>query len=648
MTLRLAGRAHGTGTGTGIGIGIGVALTLVALATAACGQQVATPSASDPTPEPSEAASAADTPAPVSVADLARAVVQIVTFVDGEPYALGSGTIVSAEGLILTNAHVITADEEGVEIERIEIGITDRSDSPPEPTYEAEVEAADGALDLAILRITGGLEGVELPDEFPYVSIGDSEALEIGDPLRILGYPGIGGETITLTSGEVSGFVSEAGLGRRAWIKTDATIAGGNSGGLAANADGEIVAVPTVAGAGSTDEVVDCRPVRDTNRDGVVDDADDCVPIGGFLNGLRPIALAQDMLDAVTSGVAYAPIAPAEPEPSAEPGALDDVAWGEPVFASDVSATDEPIDPGIVFEPSAMSLCAFWDYEGMAEGMAWSAEWWVDGTLDEGASFLDQTWSLAETGSFWVCLDNEEGIGAGLYDVVLLVEGEVLSTGFVHVGADLVTTTVTVRNDGPDSVCYLFASPLTSTVWGPDHLGETEILSPGASAEIELVAGEYDFRGDDCEFEEVLTGIAAIDGAAVEVVWDGAALSVGGTVSETELVVGDCFTGEAGWDRATTDLVPCDEPHQRQIVGLVPWTDTNTFPGEAALEALADEFCLDAFEDFVGISYESSIYFMSSWTPTAESWDVGDRMIVCALELEDDSLFTGSRQGAGE
>jgi uncharacterized protein YciI len=194
-------------------------------------------------------------------------VVQLLVVEDGAPYVWGSGTIISPDGLVLTNAHVVAPD--GPAAERIEVALTDAADRPPETTYVAEIVSADVALDLAIVRISETLGGDAVDEPLPYVEVGDSDALEIGDELRILGYPGIGGETITLTSGRVSGFVDEAGLGHRAWVKTDATIAGGNSGGLAADDDGRIVAVPTVAGAGTEGEIADCRPIRDTNHDGV-------------------------------------------------------------------------------------------------------------------------------------------------------------------------------------------------------------------------------------------------------------------------------------------------------------------------------------------------------------------------------------------
>ncbi len=138
--------------------------------------------------------------------------------------------------------------------------------------------------------------------DLPVVPLGDSQALRLGDEMYILGYPGIGGETITLTSGEVSGFTAESGRGERAFIKTSATIAGGNSGGLAANARGELIGVPTQLGYGGDGQYIDCRVLADTNRDGRIDDQDSCVPTGGFINALRPLDLATPLIEAAQRG----------------------------------------------------------------------------------------------------------------------------------------------------------------------------------------------------------------------------------------------------------------------------------------------------------------------------------------------------------
>jgi hypothetical protein len=101
----------------------------------------------------------------------------------------------------------------------------------------------------------------------------------------------------------VSGFTAESGHGNRAFIKTSATISGGNSGGLAVDRSNRIIGIPTQLGAGELEgEVVDCRALADTNRDGVIDDNDNCVPTGGFINALRPINLALPIINAAKSG----------------------------------------------------------------------------------------------------------------------------------------------------------------------------------------------------------------------------------------------------------------------------------------------------------------------------------------------------------
>jgi S1-C subfamily serine protease len=216
----------------------------------------------------------------------------------------GSGSIISPEGYILTNAHVVLADKY-FPVDALVIALTVGEDKLPVEAYYAEVVQADERLDLAVLRITEDLAGklVNLGDlDLPYVNLGDADALRLGDSVTILGYPGIGGDTITLTAGEISGFTSQNPYGDRAFIKTSATIAGGNSGGLAADSDGNIVGVPTQLGYGGEDQFVDCRVLADTNRDGRVDDSDNCIPTGGFINALRPINLALPLISAAQRG----------------------------------------------------------------------------------------------------------------------------------------------------------------------------------------------------------------------------------------------------------------------------------------------------------------------------------------------------------
>lgn len=244
----------------------------------------------------------------------------------------GSGTIISPDGLILTNAHVAVGDR-FYRADRLTVALTVAEDKPPVPAYLAEVVQADPSLDIAVLRIAYDLSWQRINPtdlDLPYVQLGDSDVLRLGDPITILGYPGIGGETITLTRGEVSGFTAEAGYGNRAFIKTSATIAGGNSGGLATDENNKLIGIPSQVGAGEVSgDIVDCRPLADTNRDGYINQYDICVPTGGFINALRPINLAIPLINAAIQGQ--------EPYTAVELPEADLPAGGEVIYQDDFS-----------------------------------------------------------------------------------------------------------------------------------------------------------------------------------------------------------------------------------------------------------------------------------------------------------------------
>lgn len=293
---------------------------------------------SNPTP----AVPAGPTSAPLLKGIPYEAVVQIVAlYYEGSQLVqgwTGSGSIISPDGLILTNAHVVLPDRY-FPVDALAIAFTVAEDRPPEIMYFAEVLQADAALDIAVIGITADLDGNPVNQaalDLPYVPMGNADNLRLGDAITILGYPGIGGETITLTRGEVSGFTAESGRGSRAFIKTSATIAGGNSGGLAADDEGYLIGIPTQLGYGGDNQYVDCRVLADTNRDGYVDDRDSCVPTGGFINALRPINLALPLIEAASEGrvTIHMETAPVGAVPSGVP------ASGQVLYTDDFSSTD--------------------------------------------------------------------------------------------------------------------------------------------------------------------------------------------------------------------------------------------------------------------------------------------------------------------
>jgi len=212
----------------------------------------------------------------------------------------GSGTVVSPEGLILTNAHMV---DPGAMMysDFYKISITDDPAVAPTDLYFARPVIINEDLDLAVIMITTDLKYRPVDSDelnLMVIPLGDSSKLNLGDPLFIIGYPGIGGNTITLTRGDVGGFTIFGQDTQPSYIKTSGAISGGTSGGGVLDQLGRLVGIPTRLGYGADEgALVDCRVITDTNGDGKVNERDVCVPVGGFINAIRPINLAIPMIE---------------------------------------------------------------------------------------------------------------------------------------------------------------------------------------------------------------------------------------------------------------------------------------------------------------------------------------------------------------
>jgi hypothetical protein len=138
--------------------------------------------------------------------------------------SLGSGVIVEASGLVVTNNHVI----EGMT--NVKVALADRRE------FDAEIVLRDPRTDLAVLRIKGG-------KDFTAIELGDSDALEIGDIVLAIGNPFGVGQTVT--QGIVSALArTQTGISDYGFfIQTDAAINPGNSGGALVDMSGRIIGV---------------------------------------------------------------------------------------------------------------------------------------------------------------------------------------------------------------------------------------------------------------------------------------------------------------------------------------------------------------------------------------------------------------------
>jgi hypothetical protein len=133
-----------------------------------------------------------------------------------------------------------------------------------------------------------------------------------------------------------------------------------------------------------------------------------------------------------------------------------------------------------------------------------------------------------------------------------------------------------------------------------------------------------------------------------------AAPTQGGSGEETsvfELEEGDCF--DASGDQVeTVTVVDCASTHVYEVFAIFDHEAgaDEPYPGDEELLEYADAECQPHFEDYVAIDYQESIYWITSVTPSAETWEQGDdREIVCALKLgEEGEPTTGSAEGTGE
>lgn len=138
---------------------------------------------------------------------------------------LGSGVIVSEDGYILTNNHVVeNADE-------IKVAV-----SPDDREFDAEVIGRDPKSDIAVLKIKG--------ESLPAITLGDSDAIMVGDLALAVGNPFGIGQTVTMGMVSATGRAS-MGLDYEDFIQTDAAINPGNSGGALVDINGRLIGINT-------------------------------------------------------------------------------------------------------------------------------------------------------------------------------------------------------------------------------------------------------------------------------------------------------------------------------------------------------------------------------------------------------------------
>ena len=177
--------------------------------------------------------------------------------------SLGSGFLISPDGYVVTNNHVVAPGARGATVESITVILTDRKE------YKARLIGRDQASDLALLKIDG--------TNLPFVRFGDSTKTRVGDWIVAIGNPfGIGS---TVTAGIVSALHRSTGQGGAydRFIQTDAAINQGNSGGPMFDLNGNVIGINSQIfsqsggniGIGFAIPAEEAKPIIDTLMKGV-------------------------------------------------------------------------------------------------------------------------------------------------------------------------------------------------------------------------------------------------------------------------------------------------------------------------------------------------------------------------------------------
>ncbi|SMX38631.1 Do family serine endopeptidase [Maliponia aquimaris] len=239
-----------------------------------------------------------------------------------EMHGVGTGFIISADGQVVTNAHVVDGAD------TVTVTLADGR------KVEGKVVGTDPATDIALIRIDGG-------GDLPTVAFGDSAQLKVGQDVVAIGNPfGLGN---SVTSGIVSALGRDINSGPfDNYIQTDAAINKGNSGGPLFNAAGEVVGINTAIFSPSGGSVgIGFAVPSETAARVVADLADDGTVTRGWL-GVQIQPVSEDIAAALgldsARGVLISAVS--ADTPAAQAG----LTRGDIVLAVDGAAVDDPRD----------------------------------------------------------------------------------------------------------------------------------------------------------------------------------------------------------------------------------------------------------------------------------------------------------------
>jgi hypothetical protein len=114
-----------------------------------------------------------------------------------------------------------------------------------------------------------------------------------------------------------------------------------------------------------------------------------------------------------------------------------------------------------------------------------------------------------------------------------------------------------------------------------------------------------------------------------------------------DLSVGDCFQTPAEVEVGSVEVVSCEDPHDEEVYAVkqLEYDADEPYPGLFAVDESCFNTCVDDFQRFVGVPYEDSILDIVWFSPTPESWEEGDRIVVCSVIRVDFQRSVGTAKG---
>ncbi|MBV6510034.1 MAG: hypothetical protein JJLCMIEE_03153 [Acidimicrobiales bacterium] len=143
--------------------------------------------------------------------------------------------------------------------------------------------------------------------------------------------------------------------------------------------------------------------------------------------------------------------------------------------------------------------------------------------------------------------------------------------------------------------------------------------------------------------------LAALASACGDVRDENGTISRSGLLSVHDLRAGDCGFQPTDGEVEQIEVTPCDKEHDVEVMSVLSYDRGDEYD-QASVEAFADQVCVEAFEEFVGLPYGESLHDVIKLTPNQESWyqeDLQDREVAC-LFVRANGEAAGSARGINE